>query len=113
MSDEGETPEFTKYRDSLPAAHWSKYDLSAVKQGWEAGIAMITASGWRCCIDHILEPAHSCPICEIEKLKHQLAEVCKNIGISGQLAKQSTPEQLGVLARLVYEKADKYESTRR
>lgn len=25
--------------------------------------------GWRCCIDHILEPEQPCPICALEKLK--------------------------------------------
>lgn len=28
--------EFSQFVQQLPAKHWSKYDLSAVRMGWEA-----------------------------------------------------------------------------
>lgn len=33
-----EDEKFTAFVKSLPAKHWSKYDLSAVRLGWDAAI---------------------------------------------------------------------------
>jgi hypothetical protein len=35
-------PEFEAWRDTLPATHWARYDLSACRLGWEAAIAVKT-----------------------------------------------------------------------
>lgn len=32
---------FIEYRDSLDPKHWSRYDLAAVRQGWDAGRAAL------------------------------------------------------------------------
>jgi hypothetical protein len=37
-------PDFDWYVSCLPASHWSKYDLSAVRQGWDAHKAFIEAN---------------------------------------------------------------------
>lgn len=31
-------------------------------------------AGWRSCIDHIIKPESTCPVCEIERLNNILAE---------------------------------------
>ena len=36
--------DFDWYVSCLPASHWSKYDLSAVRQGWDAHKAFIAAN---------------------------------------------------------------------
>ena len=38
-----EDSEFTKFVKSLPDKHWVKYDLSAVRLGWEAQKKLATA----------------------------------------------------------------------
>jgi len=67
---------FDEYIKTLPASHWAKYDLSAVKLGWDAAVedttTDFTKAGWRCCIDHLLKPEHPCPICKIEELRTKL-----------------------------------------
>lgn len=39
MSDDTRDLEFEAWRDSLPATHWARYDLSACRLGWEAARA--------------------------------------------------------------------------
>lgn len=35
-----EDKEFRKFIESLPDKHWAKYDLSAVRLGWDSAIEM-------------------------------------------------------------------------
>lgn len=35
-------PEFTAWAATLDPKHWSKYDLSACRLGWEAGVASVS-----------------------------------------------------------------------
>lgn len=34
----------------------------------------IAKAGWRSCIDHIIKPESTCPVCEIERLNNVLAQ---------------------------------------
>ena len=50
----GDQP-FARWRDSLPKTHWAKYDLSACRLGFDAGVELAAAWVDQRCSDYVAE----------------------------------------------------------